>query len=66
MGIAAIQFAKAIGLYVVGTAGTKEGMALVKNTGADLVFNHKEEGYIKAVQVIFWDVTENKILRKYQ
>ena len=51
MGIAAVQYAKAIGLYVVGTAGTKEGMALVKNTGADMVFNHREEGYVKAIQV---------------
>ncbi|RUS82276.1 hypothetical protein EGW08_009954 [Elysia chlorotica] len=50
VGIAAIQFAKAMGLHVIGTAGTKEGMALVKNTGADLVFNHREDGYVKAIQ----------------
>ncbi|GFN96992.1 quinone oxidoreductase [Plakobranchus ocellatus] len=50
VGIAAVQIAKAYGLRVIGTAGTKEGMELVEKTGADLVFNHREEGYIKAIQ----------------
>ncbi|GFN96991.1 quinone oxidoreductase [Plakobranchus ocellatus] len=50
VGIAAIQIGKAMGLRVVGTAGTKEGMNLVEKTGADLVFNHREEGYVQAIQ----------------
>ncbi|GFN96994.1 quinone oxidoreductase [Plakobranchus ocellatus] len=50
VGIASVQIAKAYGLRVIGTAGTKEGMDLVEKTGADLVFNHREEGYIQAIQ----------------
>ncbi|XP_049829522.1 zeta-crystallin-like isoform X1 [Schistocerca gregaria] len=46
VGIAALQLAKACGVSVVGTAGTLEGMELVKSLGADFVFNHKEKGYL--------------------
>nr|CAD7457391.1 unnamed protein product [Timema tahoe] len=34
------------GLTVAGTAGTTEGMELVKNLGSDHVFNHREKGYL--------------------
>ena len=54
VGIASVQIAKAMGLRVVGTAGTKEGMDLVLKAGADLVFNHREDGYVKAIQVMHW------------
>ncbi|GFN96990.1 quinone oxidoreductase [Plakobranchus ocellatus] len=50
VGIASMQICKAIGLRIIGTAGTREGMDLVKRTGADLVFNHREEGYVKTIQ----------------
>ncbi|GFR71244.1 quinone oxidoreductase [Elysia marginata] len=50
VGLAAVQLAKAMGLRVIGTAGTKEGMDLVKETGADLVFNHRQDGYVKDIQ----------------
>jgi NADPH2:quinone reductase len=33
-------------LVVAGTAGTIEGMDLVKKVGADHVFNHREKGYL--------------------
>ncbi|XP_021921683.1 quinone oxidoreductase-like isoform X2 [Zootermopsis nevadensis] len=46
VGIAAVQIAKAYGLIVAGTAGTIEGMELVKKVGADHVFNHREKGYL--------------------
>lgn len=46
VGIAAVQIAKAYGLTVAGTAGTIEGMDVVKKVGADHVFNHREKGYL--------------------
>ena len=33
-------------MIVIGTAGTKEGMDLVKSQGADKVYNHKEKDYM--------------------
>ncbi|GFS25978.1 quinone oxidoreductase [Elysia marginata] len=50
VGIAAIQISKKLGLRVVGTAGTKDGMDLVKKTGADFVFNHRDQGYVNAIK----------------
>ena len=50
VGIATIQFAKTHGLKIIGTAGTKEGMELVKEQGADYVYNHKEENYMETVK----------------
>ena len=44
-GIACVQLAKAFGLKVIGTAGTKEGLELVRRQGADVVFNHREPDY---------------------
>ena len=46
VGIASVQFARAAGLTVVGTAGTADGMALVKEQGAHYVLNHLSEGYL--------------------
>ncbi|XP_030017055.1 quinone oxidoreductase [Sphaeramia orbicularis] len=45
VGIAACQLSRALGLRVLGTAGTPEGMKLILNNGAHLAFNHREEGY---------------------
>ncbi|XP_059169482.1 quinone oxidoreductase-like isoform X4 [Physella acuta] len=45
VGLAALQIGKAYGLRMIGTAGTKEGLELAKQNGAELVFNHREEGY---------------------
>lgn len=50
VGIATIQFAKTHGLKIIGTAGTKEGMELVKEQGADYVYNHKENDYMEKVK----------------
>ncbi|KAF8789411.1 Quinone oxidoreductase like protein [Argiope bruennichi] len=55
VGLAAVQIAKHLGLTVIGTAGTEDGVSLVKQTGADLVVNHKEKDYFEKIQ----EYTEN-------
>lgn len=45
VGVAACQLSRALGLKVLGTAGTPQGLKLVLNNGAHLAFNHREEGY---------------------
>lgn len=45
VGLASVQIGRSLGLRVLGTAGTKEGLELVKENGATDVFNHREEGY---------------------
>lgn len=45
VGIAAVQLAKALGLTVLGTAGTSKGLNLVKKEGAHFVFDHSIPGY---------------------
>ncbi len=46
VGIAATQIARAWGARVIGTAGTAEGLALVKQQGATDALNHRESGYL--------------------
>ncbi len=45
VGLAAVQMARAIGLIVLGTAGSEKGVDLVKREGAHLAFNHSKAGY---------------------
>ena len=45
VGTAAVQMARAMGLTVFGTAGTKKGLELVKQEGAHQVFDHTKAGY---------------------
>jgi len=45
VGIAAVQFARAKGLTVFGTAGSEKGLELAKREGAHQVFNHSQAGY---------------------
>ena len=42
VGMPAIQLAKAAGLRVLATAGTDQGIDLLKREGADFVFNHHD------------------------
>jgi NADPH2:quinone reductase len=49
VGVAAVQIAKAHGLTVLGTGGTERGMDLVREQGADGVFNHKDGNYLEAI-----------------
>ena len=46
VGTAAVQLARAAGMTVIGTAGSDEGMKLVKEQGAHHVLNHATEGYL--------------------
>lgn len=45
VGSAAVQMAHAMGLTVLGTAGTQKGADLVKREGAHQVFDHSKPGY---------------------
>jgi len=49
VGIAAVQMARAIGMTVVGTAGSEKGLELVRREGAHHAFNHKDAGYTDAI-----------------
>ncbi len=49
VGIAAIQWAKNAGLKVIGTASSKEGKQLIIEQGADFVFDHSDENYLKEI-----------------
>jgi NADPH2:quinone reductase len=46
VGIAAVQLAVAAGLIVIGTAGTEQGRALVKEQGATNVLDHRAPDYL--------------------
>ena len=50
VGCAAVQLARAHGCHVFGTAGTEEGMRLVREQGAERVFNHRATGYMREVK----------------
>jgi len=45
VGIAALQFARAMNLRVIGTAGTEAGRELVKREGADVALDHHDPKY---------------------
>ena len=49
VGIAAVQIARAMGLTVLGTAGTEKGLELVKREGARHVFDHSKSGYLEQI-----------------
>src|ERR1700726_3696704 len=49
VGIAAIQIGRAMGLTVMGTAGTDKGLELVRREGAQHAFNHRNAGYTDAI-----------------
>jgi NADPH2:quinone reductase len=45
VGIAAVQIGRALGMTVVGTAGTEKGLELVKREGAHHAFDHANPAY---------------------
>jgi NADPH2:quinone reductase len=55
VGIAAVQLARASGMQVIGTAGTEQGIELVKKEGAHHVLNHKEPGYLEQIPKLTCD-----------
>ena len=50
VGIAAVQWAKNAGLRVIGTASSEDGKNLVKEQGADFVFDHSKENYLDEIK----------------
>jgi len=46
VGVAAVQLSRAVGLTVIGTAGTERGLALAKDEGAHHVLNHNDPDYL--------------------
>ncbi len=49
VGVAAVQFARALGLGVFGTASTQKGLDLVTREGAHQVFDHSKPGYLDEI-----------------
>ena len=49
VGLAAVQIGAALGARVIGTAGTKEKLALVAENGADFVVNYREGDWVSRV-----------------
>jgi NADPH2:quinone reductase len=49
VGIAAVQIARAMGLTILGTAGTEKGLELVKREGAHHAFDHSKSGYLEQI-----------------
>jgi NADPH:quinone reductase len=49
VGLAAVQFARAAGMKVIGTAGSEEGLQLVRKEGAQQAVNHRSPDYQKQI-----------------
>src|SRR5882672_6150446 len=49
VGIAATQIAHAHGIRVLGTGGSEQGLQIVRQNGADEVFNHTTPGYLDEI-----------------
>lgn len=49
VGIAAVQMGRALGMTVIGTAGSDKGLDLVRREGAHHAFNHRNAGYTDAI-----------------
>jgi NADPH2:quinone reductase len=52
VGVAAVQLARAHGMQVIGTAGTDEGMRLVREQGAHHVLNHRGQDYAQQIPAL--------------
>ncbi|SHJ92619.1 NADPH2:quinone reductase [Malonomonas rubra DSM 5091] len=50
VGLAALQLAKANGIRAIGTAGSDEGLELIKQQGAIAALDHRVEGYLDAIE----------------
>jgi NADPH2:quinone reductase len=50
VGLAALQLARWRGLTVIGTAGTEEGLALVRANGAQFAVSHREALYLDQIR----------------
>lgn len=52
VGLAALQFGRAMGLRIIGTAGTPEGLDLIKRQGAHHVVNHNDPSNLDQIRAI--------------
>lgn len=52
VGTAAVQMARAHGMFVIATAGTDHGMQLAREQGAHHVLNHRDSDYLQQVPQI--------------
>lgn len=52
VGLACVQYAKSLGLRVIGTGGSDEGRRMVKANGADEVFDHRAADYGDAISEV--------------
>jgi NADPH2:quinone reductase len=52
VGSAAVQIARAQGMRVIGTAGTDEGLRLVREQGAHHALNHRDADYLTQVPAL--------------
>lgn len=52
VGLAAVQIGLALGARVIGTAGTEEKLALVKENGADFVLNYRDADWVEQVKAL--------------
>ncbi|MCC6676187.1 MAG: NADPH:quinone reductase [Phycisphaerales bacterium] len=52
VGTAALQLARAAGLRTIGTAGSPEGLDLIRREGAQHTLNHREPGYLDRIREI--------------
>ena len=50
VGLAALQLAKANGIRAIGTAGTPEGLHLIKQQGAVVALDHTKSDYLSALE----------------
>src|SRR5882762_7816047 len=62
VGIAAAQMARAMGMTVLGTAGTDKGLELAKREGAHNVFNHTKPDYREQIMKTTGGLGVNVIL----
>jgi len=52
VGVASVQLARAHGMRVIGTAGTAEGLRLVREQGAHEALNHREPDYLTKIPAL--------------
>jgi NADPH:quinone reductase len=52
VGVAAVQIARAHGMRVIGTAGTDEGLRLVREQGAHEALNHRDADYLTKIPAL--------------
>ena len=53
VGTMAVQMARAVGMTVVGTAGTEAGIEGLKESGCRAVFNHRHSSYVDEIKAAY-------------